>query len=62
MLSIGPSFEYTIASAVAGCAKTAATGFQTTSYCSNEGAGTDFVPANNYGVWTAALDLKLTVF
>ncbi len=62
MLSVGPSFEYTIASPIAGCMRSEATGFQPVAYCSNESPGSNFVHADSYGVWTAALDVKLTVF
>jgi hypothetical protein len=59
--SVGPSFEYTIASAVAGCAKTSAAGFQSTSYCSTgDSAGDKSIKANSYGVWSLGLDAKLT--
>jgi len=58
-LSVGPSFEYTLASAVAGCAKTTVAGNET-SYCSNETPGSTFIKAQSYGVWTAGLDAKVT--
>jgi hypothetical protein len=59
-LSLGPSFEYTIASAVAGCVSTSASGFAGSTYCSNTEPGSHFVKANGYGVWTAGLDAKVT--
>jgi hypothetical protein len=60
-LSLGPSFEYTLASAVAGCAKTSAAGFTSSSYCSNGDTPADkTIKANTYGVWTAGLDAKVT--
>jgi hypothetical protein len=59
-LSLGPSFEYTLANAVAACAKTSAAGFAGTSYCSNEAPGDSFVKAKPYGVWSAGLEAKLT--
>lgn len=59
-LSLGPSFEYTIASAVTACAKTSAPGFAGSTYCSNEAPGSSFIKAQSYGVWTAGLDAKLT--
>ena len=58
-LSVGPSFEYTIASAQAACLKTSALG-SSTSYCSNEAPGSSFIKAQSYGVWTAGLDAKVT--
>lgn len=60
-LSLGPSFEYTLASAVAGCAKTEAAGYQPSSYCSNgDNAADKAIKANSYGVWTVGLDAKVT--
>jgi hypothetical protein len=59
-LSLGPAFEYTLTSAVAGCAKVAAGGFSPVSYCSNEAPGSTFVKAKGYGVWSAGLEAKLT--
>lgn len=59
-LSLGPSFEYTIASAVAACANTSASGFASTEYCSSSDPGKHFVKASSYGVWTAGLDAKVT--
>jgi len=58
-LSLGPSFEYTIASSVAGCASVKFAG-QGPTYCSSEEPGSRFIKANGYGVWTAGLDAKLT--
>jgi hypothetical protein len=58
--SLGPSFEYTLANANTGCAKTTAAGFQPTTYCSNEAPGSNFIKAQSYGVWTAGLDAKVT--
>lgn len=58
-LSVGPSFEYTLTSAIAGCLKTAALGSES-SYCSNESPGDKFIKAESYGVWTAGLDAKVT--
>ena len=62
MLSVGPSFEYAIASALAGCVKTAAAGFAGSTYCSNDGPGREVIKANQYGVWSASLDVKVTPF
>lgn len=59
-LSLGPSFEYTLANAAAACAKTSAAGFAGTTYCSNEAPGSSFVAAKSYGVWSTGLDAKLT--
>ena len=58
-LSLGPSFEYQIASSVAGCARTTVLGNES-SYCSNESPGSKFIKAESYGVWTAGLDAKVT--
>jgi hypothetical protein len=61
VFSVGPSFEYTLASAVVGCAKTEAAGFQPSSYCSNgDNAADKAIKANSYGVWSAGLDAKVT--
>jgi hypothetical protein len=62
LFSIGPSFEYAIAASVAGCAKQAAAGFSSNSFCSNEDPGKQAIKANTYGVWSAGLDLKVTLF
>jgi hypothetical protein len=62
MFSIGPSFEYAIAAGVGGCAKQAAAGFSSNSYCSNEDPGKQVLKANTYGVWSVGLDLKVTLF
>ena len=59
-LSLGPSFEYKIASAVAGCVETSASGFAGTTYCSNSSPGETFVKAHTYGVWSAGLDARMT--
>lgn len=59
-LSIGPSFEYKVASAIAGCVETSATGFAGTTYCSNSEPGSSFVKAHTYGTWSAALDVRAT--
>lgn len=62
MLSVGPSFEYTLANTVAGCLKasTSTPGFVGSSYCSNEDPGKQFVKADSYGVWSAGLDVRAT--
>lgn len=62
MLSIGPSFEYAIASGVAACADVGAPGFVGNSFCSNKDPGKQVIKANTYGVWTLGLDLKVTLF
>lgn len=62
MLSIGPSFEYALSNAIAGCVKQAAAGFTSTTLCSNEAPGNQAIKANGYGVWSASLDLKVTPF
>jgi hypothetical protein len=59
-LSLGPSFEYTLANGIASCVKTSAPGFAGSSVCSNEGPGKGVVKANTYGMWTAGLDAKVT--
>lgn len=62
MLSVGPSFEYTLANSVAGCGKfdLNVAGGSHNSYCSNEAPGKDFVKSANYGVWSAGLDMRAT--
>ncbi len=62
MLSVGPSFEYALASAVAGCAKQSAPGFTSSSLCTNEEPGKSALKAEGYGVWSAGIDLRLTLF
>lgn len=59
-LSLGPSFEYTLANAAAACAKTSAAGFQGSTLCSNEAPGSSFIKAKSYGVWSAGLEARLT--
>lgn len=60
MLSVGPSFEYTLASAITGCARQAAAGYAEMAYCSSAGPGKDFIRADTYGVWTAGADVRVT--
>jgi hypothetical protein len=64
MVSIGPSFEYTIANAIAGCVETSTNvpGLAGTTYCSNSEPGKSVLKADSYGVWTAGLDLRATLF
>jgi len=62
LLSIGPSFEYTVASGVTGCVKLGAPGYSSNNYCSDSDPGKQAIKANSYGVWSLGLDLKLTVF
>lgn len=59
LVSLGPSFEYTLANSVAGCMKAAAAGGGST-YCSNESPGDKVIKSDGYGVWTAGLDVKAT--
>jgi hypothetical protein len=59
-LSLGPSFEYTLANAAAACVKTSAPGFAASSVCSNEAPGSSYIKAKSYGLWTAGLDAKVT--
>lgn len=59
LLSVGPSFEYALASSIAGCIKASAPG-ATSSFCSNEEPGKQFVKSESYGVWTAGLDVRAT--
>jgi hypothetical protein len=59
-LSLGPSFEYALASTVAGCVSTSASGFVGSTYCSNEEPGKHFVKADGYGVWSGGVDAKVT--
>lgn len=62
MLSVGPSFEYAISNAIAGCVKQAAPGFSGSTLCSSESPGREVIKANQYGVWSASLDVKVTPF
>lgn len=62
MISVGPSFEFAIAVPVAGCATQSAPGFSTNGYCSNEDPGKGTIEAKTYAVWSAGLDLKVTLF
>jgi hypothetical protein len=62
MLSLGPSFEYTIASGVTGCAKAAAAGYSSNTFCSDQDPGKQVIKAKTYGVWSVGLDLKVTLF
>ncbi len=62
MLSVGPSFEYTIATAIAGCWAVSAAGLDGHNYCTNSEPGKQILTASSYGVWTIGLDIKLTPF
>jgi hypothetical protein len=62
MLSLGPSFEYTIATGKAACVEVAASGFVTNEYCTDKSPGKEFLEARTYGVWSVGLDVKLTLF
>ena len=61
MLSFGPSFEYAFAAPVAGCVGISAAGFASNSICSTEGAGSQVIKAESYGVWSLGLDVKMTL-
>jgi hypothetical protein len=61
-VAIGPSFEYAIAVPVAGCASQGAAGYSTVEYCTNGDSGAKVLAANGYGVWSAGLDLRVTLF
>lgn len=62
MLSVGPSFEYAIASGVTGCAKASAAGYSSNTFCSDEDPGKQVIKAKTYGVWSVGLDVKVTLF
>lgn len=63
MISIGPSFEYAIASGVAGCLDiTPPSPFASQSYCTDKDPGKQVLKAKTYGVWSVGLDLKVTLF
>jgi hypothetical protein len=62
MFSVGPSFTYAVAAPVAGCAGASASGFAGSNYCSNSGQGQGFIKANAYGVWSAGIDFRVTLF
>jgi opacity protein-like surface antigen len=62
MLSIGPSFEYTLATGKAACVDVGATGYTSIDYCTDSEPGKTFLEARSYGVWSVGLDVKLTVF
>jgi hypothetical protein len=59
-LSLGPSFELSLANAVAACSSQAAPAFAGTSYCSNSEPGSHFVAAKTYAVWSVGADVKVT--
>jgi len=61
-LSVGPSFEYTVASGITGCAKAGAVGYSSNTFCSDEDPGKQLIQAKTYGVWSLGLDLKVTLF
>jgi hypothetical protein len=61
-VALGPSFEYAIAVPVAGCASQNAAGYSGVEYCTNGDSGAKVLAANGYGVWSAGLDLRVTLF
>jgi len=61
-VALGPSFEYAIAIPVAGCATQGAPGYSTVQYCTNGDSSANVLAANGYGVWSAGLDLRVTLF
>lgn len=62
MLSVGPAFEYAVAVPVAACMTASASGFPDSTLCSSSQPGQSVLSANGYGVWSAGLDLRLTLF
>jgi hypothetical protein len=62
MLSIGPSFEYTLATGKAGCIDVGPSGYSSRSYCTDKEPGKSVLDARTYGIWSVGLDVKLTVF
>ncbi len=61
MISIGPSFEYSIVSAIDACVRETAAGYKTIKYCTNESPGSEIIRANSYGVWSIGIDLRFTL-
>jgi hypothetical protein len=61
-VALGPSFEYAIAVPIAGCATQGAPGYATAQYCTNGDSGAKVLAANGYGVWSAGLDVRVTLF
>ncbi len=64
MLTVGPSFRYDIVIPAGGCLKgTASLGAVSDSnkYCTDESDNRRVTEAKGYGVWSAGLDLKLTL-
>jgi hypothetical protein len=64
ILSVGPSFRYDIVLAAGGCLKgTASLGSvsDTDKYCTDEEDNRRVTEAKGYGVWSAGLDIKLTL-
>jgi opacity protein-like surface antigen len=61
-VALGPSFEYAIAMGVDGCTEYGAPGYSSVRYCSGEGVGKQVLDAKGYGVWSAGLDLRVTLF
>jgi hypothetical protein len=64
ILSVGPSFRYDIVLPAGGCLKGSAsfgTASDTDKYCTDEEDDRRIVEAEGYGVWSAGLDVKLTL-
>jgi hypothetical protein len=61
-VALGPSFEYAIAMGLDGCTEYGAPGYSSVRYCSGEGVGKQVLDAKSYGVWSAGLDLRVTLF
>lgn len=62
MLSIGPSVEYTIAPAIAGCWGQSAPEVPASTYCTSSDPGREILSASTYGALSAGIDIKLTPF
>lgn len=60
ILSVGPSFEYALVQSAGACMSTTAPGYLGTSYCTNGEPGASILEGKSYGVWSAALNIKVT--
>ncbi len=61
-VAVGPSFEYTPVFGLAGCTTIGGGNLSTATVCSTETNGVKVSEARNYGAWTAALDVRVTLF
>jgi len=63
LLSIGPSFEYTIVSSAGGCAKVGADDprFTSNSFCTDADDRLKITSSKSYSVWSIGLDVRLSL-